>query len=407
MGVARALLGPLVLCLCACLQDGMGARVAAPRRGASAVRAPHRPNVRLASSESYDVLVHGATSGGVAAAVASGRQGAKTALVCAEWPSCFDEGGRRVGGMSSGGLGQTDLGRSEPQVELAGEVTVRVEIPVSETDTVSCLSGGIVREFYERNRDFYTKEYGLLDDPALCRLPHDKCAVTYNVEPETALAAFEAMIASAGVEVLYGAEIVRVEKDAAAATLQAVYYNASADVLGQGSAVRRIAATAFVDASYEGDLLSLANVSYRTDREGAAEYNESLAGVQEGNNGHEFETFVSPLDSESGELLPGVRDGHLSAPGSEDGRQQAYNFRLCVTNDTSRVAWTEPTGYDPSEWELLRRYLKSCAFDGSGASQVRACWRRAQKPGLPIPAMKCRETPEPWYQTEWFLQLLI
>lgn len=35
----------------------------------------------------------------------------------------------------------------------------------------------------------------------------------------------------------------------------------------------------------------------------------------------------------------------------------AYNFRLCVTdNATLRVPWTEPAGYNPDDWELLRRF---------------------------------------------------
>ena len=56
----------------------------------------------------FDAIVYDATSGGVTAAVAAARHGLHTALLCAAWPACFPEGGKRIGGMSSGGLGQTD-----------------------------------------------------------------------------------------------------------------------------------------------------------------------------------------------------------------------------------------------------------------------------------------------------------
>ena len=49
----------------------------------------------------YDVCVYGGTSAGVIAAYAVAKQGKKVLLV---------EPGQRLGGMSSGGLGQTDIG---------------------------------------------------------------------------------------------------------------------------------------------------------------------------------------------------------------------------------------------------------------------------------------------------------
>ena len=63
------------------------------------------------ASTDFDVMVYDATSGGVTAAVSAARGGMRTALLCASWPACFSEGGKRVGGMSSGGLGQTDFGK--------------------------------------------------------------------------------------------------------------------------------------------------------------------------------------------------------------------------------------------------------------------------------------------------------
>ena len=79
----------------------------------------------------FDVVVYDASSGGVMAAVAAGRHGSKTALLCASWPACFHEGGHNIGGMSGGGLGQTDIGGHAE------------------------IIGGLAREFYERNRQHY------------------------------------------------------------------------------------------------------------------------------------------------------------------------------------------------------------------------------------------------------------
>ena len=84
-----------------------------------------------AAATEYDVAVYDATSGGVMAAVSAGRRGHRVVLMCASWPACYPEGGQRVGGMSSGGLGQTDLGPT------------------------SAFVGGLAREFYQRNRAHY------------------------------------------------------------------------------------------------------------------------------------------------------------------------------------------------------------------------------------------------------------
>src|SRR5436190_17287252 len=72
----------------------------------------------------YDVVIYGGTSGGVAAAVQTSRMG-KTAILI--------EPGVHLGGLSSGGLGATDIGNK-------------------------AAIGGISREFYRRVKKHY-------DDP--------------------------------------------------------------------------------------------------------------------------------------------------------------------------------------------------------------------------------------------------
>ena len=82
-------------------------------------------------TSAYDAIIYDASSGGVTAAVSAARRGLHVALLCASWPGCFPEGGQRVGGMSSGGLGQTDIGPTASHI------------------------GGLALEFYQRNRAHY------------------------------------------------------------------------------------------------------------------------------------------------------------------------------------------------------------------------------------------------------------
>jgi hypothetical protein len=147
---------------------------------------------------SADVVVYDATSGGVIAAVAAARRGLSAILLCASWPACFEYGGRRVGGMSSSGLGFTDAC-----------------FPVDK-GRVSLEIGGLAYEFYARNRLKYgtvpdaddsvaTAQYAKLwmlgdeqsrhaksmlsDVPGRmrgCLLPAAHCNVTWNLEPHVA-----------------------------------------------------------------------------------------------------------------------------------------------------------------------------------------------------------------------------
>ena len=65
----------------------------------------------------YDVCVYGGTSAGVIAAYGVAKQGKKVLRV---------EPGQRLGGMSSGGLGQTDIGNKQVVKGLALDFYRRV-----------------------------------------------------------------------------------------------------------------------------------------------------------------------------------------------------------------------------------------------------------------------------------------
>lgn len=121
-------------------------------------------------------------------------------------------------------------------------------------------------------------------------------------------------------------------------------------------------ANVFIDATYEGDLLFESGVSSTIGRESYRQYCEKLAGVQAGprkDGGFE----INPYDA-AGNLLPEISAMPRGTPGYGDCKVQAYNFRLCATNDKGNMRpFPRPADYDPFRYELALRYL--LAFPGA------------------------------------------
>ena len=246
----------------------------------------------------YDVLVYGSTPSGIMAAVAASRNGAKTALVSQR---------KHIGGMCSGGLGQTDIGSCAEEV-----------------------IGGIPLEFFQRNARRYA-------------VPQPRAP--WNLEPHVAKDVFLTMMNESAVELLPFAEVESVSKKGR---------RLGSITMVDGNTYK---AAVFIDASYEGDLMARSGVSYTWGRESRSQYNESGAGSQDINMNKYGIEYLDPFD-ERGNLLPLLNSAPPLFPtGQADRGIQAYNFRLCVTNNqTIRVPFTKPNGYDPSRWELLRRF---------------------------------------------------
>jgi hypothetical protein len=120
----------------------------------------------------------------------------------------------------------------------------------------------------------------------------------------------------------------------------------------------------FIDASYEGDLMARAGVSYHVGREANKTYGETLNGVQVKNAIHhqfikKIDPYVKPGEPSSG-LVPGVQAGPPGSDGDGDSRVQAYNFRLCATDrPENRRAWPKPDNYDEKQYELLLRNFEA------------------------------------------------
>jgi hypothetical protein len=124
----------------------------------------------------------------------------------------------------------------------------------------------------------------------------------------------------------------------------------------------------FIDATYEGDLLAAAGVTYHVGREAQSTYGERWNGVQTGvlHHRHHFgvlpapiSPYVIPDDPRSG-LLPRISAEPPGDYGAGDKRVQAYCFRMCLTDHPeNRVPFEQPEGYDPSEYELLARIFEA------------------------------------------------
>jgi len=254
-----------------------------------------------AAQQSYDLVVYGGTAGGVATAVAGARHGLSTVLL---------EPGNHVGGMVTGGLSGTDVGRIE-------------------------VIGGMALEFYWRAGRHYQVERHLQQ-------------LAWMPEPGAGERIMRQMLADAKVTVLYKHRLV--EKKGVIKQGPRI-----AEVVMENGA--RFAGKVFADCSYEGDLMAQAGVSYTFGREGVSQYGESLAGVRAHTASHQFAVDI-PAKDEDGKLLPEVSSEPRGEPGSADKRIQAYNFRVIASNvPENRVPWPKPAGYDPKRYELLARYL--------------------------------------------------
>jgi len=285
--------------------------------------------------KAFDVVVLGGTSGGVVAAVQSARMGKAVVLI---------ESGRHLGGLTAGGLGATDIGNKE-------------------------AIGGIAREFYHqlylhyRKNDSWMYEqrgnYGRTGEYSRGGAESwDKEQAWWMFEPHVAEAIFKDMIRQAGVAVVYGERLEL--KDG-------VQKQGSQIIAIRMESGRVFKGKMFIDATYEGDLMAKAGVSYTIGRESNAQYGETLNGVQTKNaRYHQFEKPVDPyikLGDPSSGLLPGVHGDGPGEEGQGDHRVQAYNFRLCLTDvPENRIPIPKPEDYNELRYELLLRYYEA-GFD--------------------------------------------
>lgn len=283
------------------------------------------PTVAARATEAeYDVVVYGGTSAGVTAAVQAARMGRSVLVI---------EPGKHLGGMTSGGLGATDIGNKR-------------------------AISGIAREFYERIHRHYADDASWKYEKRaeFQGTGHDrKEDAAWTFEPHVAEKIFNDLLRETKIPTVFGQRL-----DLA----QGVQKERTRVVTIRMESGQRYRGKVFIDATYEGDLMAKAGVAYDVGRESNKTYGETLNGVQVGHATHhqfvkKVDPYLRPGDPSSG-LLPRVHPGSPGNDGDRDRRVQAYNFRLCATDrPDNRRPWPKPKNYDEREYELLLRNFEA------------------------------------------------
>jgi len=271
----------------------------------------------------YDLVVVGATPGGIACAVRAAREGLRVLLT---------NHTRHLGGMVTNGLCQWDAVYSGARAPVFDEYARRLE-------------------------DYYRRTYGP-DSPqyGAARFTMERYPLA-RFEPSVAERQFEELVAAESrVTVLRGFWPAAVERKGP--RLQSVELRAM-----EGPQSVTVRAGVFVDATYEGDLAGVARVPYRVGREGRAEYGEPHAGklftnVTKGaglDAAARGSLRLYPYAESQGNIDP-------TSSGEADRAIQAFNYRPCVTNDPAnrRLLDRPPPGYDRTAYlDFERRYIGS------------------------------------------------
>jgi hypothetical protein len=253
---------------------------------------------------SVDVLIYGGTPAGVAAAVAAASDGERVLLV---------EPTERLGGMATCGLAHPDF------------------------RTFEGLNGAFL-DWTRRVERHYQKSFGPDSQQVI------DCFHGTHAEPKVSLLVIEQMLAEQSRIQIWRAQWLATVQTTGTGEAKRIVSASFSDRMGTR---RTVTAQEFIDATYEGDLLAAAGVTYRIGREGRSEYDESLA------------------------------------PQEADGQLQAYNFRLTATREAAnRVLPTMPPGYRRDDFTGLLPLLESGRIK-TVFGYPHDCLFKAQIPRLP------------------------
>ena len=281
----------------------------------------------------FDLVIYGGTSAGVVAAVQARRLGKSVVIVGPD---------RHLGGLSSGGLGFTDTGNK-------------------------AVIGGLSREFYHRIWQYYEQpgawpwqsrdEYG------------NKGQGTPAIDgDERTMWIFEPHVAENVFEDLVKEHQIRVDRNEWLDRAKGVDKTAGRITSVTMLSGKRYSGRMFIDATYEGDLMTAAGVEYQVGRESQATYGEKWNGVQTGvlHHRHHFGVFKQPISpyvvpgNRASGVLPRISTASPGKYGEGDKRVQAYCYRYCVTDHPdNRIPFAKPEGYDPRQYELLVRIYEA------------------------------------------------
>ena len=289
------------------------------------------------TNTTYDLVIYGGTAAAVTAAIQA-RQMGKTVIIVSP--------DQRLGGLSSGGLGFTDTGNK-------------------------AVIGGLAREFYHRVYQHYQEpvawqqekreQFGNKGQGTVALDGENR--TMWIFEPHVAEQVFEELIAEYEIPVIRNEWIQRGN-----GRKNGVKKNGANIVSFKTLSGKTYVGRMFIDATYEGDLMATAGVSYHVGREAKDQYGEQWAGVQTGvlHHKHHFDAVKSRISPYviSGDPASGVLPRISTAPpgeyGAADKKLQAYCFRLCLTDHAeNRVPFPKPVGYDAKQYELLLRIFNA------------------------------------------------
>ena len=283
----------------------------------------------LANSTQYDICIYGESASGVTAAIQGARMGKKVVLISKN---------NHVGGLVTSGLTATDMNRND-------------------------LIGGITKEFYNKIYEYYLKpevwrnqdreSFMISTLKRTYKGKNDERRIQWVYESSVAEKIMMDMLQKAGVEILFNHRLdlsKHVQKES----------NTIKSILLENG--KEICAKMFIDASYEGDLLALAGISYCLGREANLQYGETYNGIRinydQGKDLSKISPYLKEGNSKSG-VLPYITPKTWGEQGDRDKRVQAYCYRMTLTNDpANRLSIRKPKNYQPLWYELHARMLK-------------------------------------------------
>lgn len=276
-----------------------------------------------------DVIIYGGTSAAVISAVEVAQSGKSVLIVSPD---------THLGGLSSGGLGYTDTGNKNTIGGLSREFYHRVWLEYNDSSSWK----------WQKHSEFGNRGQGTVAMDGENR-------TMWIFEPHVAEKVFEDFIKENNITV-YRDEWLNRETGVVTQNNKIVSFTTLSG--------KKFSGKIFIDATYEGDLLAAAGVSYHVGREGTDVYGEEWNGVQTGvfHHRHHFKVLEKPIDpywvpgDPSSGLLPRISPDHPGVKGEGDHKVQAYCFRICMTNHPeNRIPFPKPEGYDSTQYELLVR----------------------------------------------------
>ena len=264
--------------------------------------------------KNFDVVIYGGTMAGIMGAVEVVKSGRSVLLI--------NQKGGALGGMTTNGLGITDLVHSKAY-------------------------GGLTREFYSSVLNYYNNSSNW-NSGNFDTYEYKSKVVKDNImtwfEPKAAKSIVQRLIKTYKIPIVSNVNLDRVN---------GILKNSlNAIVSIKMESGEKFRGKFFIDATYEGDLMAGAGVKYHIGRESNAVYGESLNGIQRILENNVFQ-IVSGIKSER------HFDNLNFENGFGDKKIQAYCYRMCLTDlPKNRVKIEKPIGYDEKDYDLIFEFIK-------------------------------------------------